>query len=399
MIPMLTQAAAMLSVLVAVALANGARAEDAEAGPVTKYAQLHALVDGEGDQPSVGPLVKGPDGNFYGTTGYGGAFDHGTVYRMAPDGALQVLYSFKGLLDGGSPQGLTYRNGEFYGVTSGGGVNSCGTFFRIGMDGDVSVIQWFGQGRSPLCHPRNSLMLSSDGHFYGISVGGDGALYRISPSGAIKVVHVFGSADVDGVGPLAPPVEDGNGYLYGTTQAGGVHLAGTVYRISKAGGPLAVLHSFAGISGNDGALPYSGLVWVGRMLYGTTYTGGVFNGGTVYRVSPAAGGPYDVVHSFSYAPGQPREPCAGLVYAPDGRLYGTTCTSSIGGFGTYGTVYRITLDGQLTLLHTFGELPRRIDGTFPSADLLLSGSSTFYGTTLMGGARDRGTIFKLSVIN
>ncbi|MGM9489320.1 choice-of-anchor tandem repeat GloVer-containing protein [Ideonella sp. YS5] len=390
----------MLGVLVAVAIAAGARAEGAEAGLVaTKYAQLHALGAGEGDQPSSGTLVKGPDGNFYGTTYYGGASDHGTVYRMAPNGAMQVLYSFTGLLDGGSPQGLTYRNGQFYGVTSGGGANGCGTFYRMGLDGDVSVIQWFGQGRSPLCHPRKTLMLSSDGHFYGISVGGDGALYRISAAGATKVRHVFSNTGADGSGPLGAPVEDGSGNLYGTTQAGGVHFAGILYRISKAGGPMAVLHSFAGISGDDGAEPYSGLVWVGRMLYGTTYKGGAFNGGTVYRVSPSPGGAYQVVHSFSYAPGQPREPCAGLVYAPDGQLYGTTCTSSIGGFGTFGTVYRITLDGQLTLLHTFGDLPRRVDGAHPGADLLLVGSSTFYGTTLLGGASDRGTVFKLSVVN
>lgn len=391
---------ALLIVLVAMALADGARAEGAEAGPVaTKYAQLHALGAGEGDQPSAGTLVKGPDGNFYGTTHYGGAFDHGTVYRMAPDGAIQVLYSFSGLLDGGSPQGLTYRNGEFYGVTSVGGVNDCGTFYRIGLDGDVSVIHWFGQGRSPLCHPRQVLMLSSDGQFYGISVGGHGALYRVSPAGATKVLHVFSNTGPDGSGPLGSLVEDSNGNLYGTTQAGGTHFAGIVYRISKVGGPMAVLHSFAGISGDDGAIPYSGLVWAGRMLYGTTHKGGAFDGGTVYRVSPSAGGPYEVVHSFSYAPGQPREPCAGLVYAPDGQLYGTTCTSSIGGFGTFGTVYRITLDGQLTLLHTFGDLPRGIDGAHPWADLLLVGSSTFYGTTLLGGASDRGTIFKLSVVN
>lgn len=84
---------------------------------------LHSFDGSDGDGPAA-ELVQGTDGNFYGTTGYGGASNDGTAFRITPSGALTTLYSFNGS-DGSGPYGLVQgSDGSFYGTTGGGGANN-----------------------------------------------------------------------------------------------------------------------------------------------------------------------------------------------------------------------------------------------------------------------------------
>ena len=48
-------------------------------------------------------MIRGHDGNYYGTTSFGGAHNLGTVYRMSASGAVTALYSFAGP-DGEEPR-------------------------------------------------------------------------------------------------------------------------------------------------------------------------------------------------------------------------------------------------------------------------------------------------------
>src|ERR1019366_9225241 len=72
----------------------------------------------DGDSP-VDALALGRDGNFYGMTAGGGAYGHGTVFKMTPGGSLTNLYSFTGGADGYAPSGQLAQgtDGNFYGVT------------------------------------------------------------------------------------------------------------------------------------------------------------------------------------------------------------------------------------------------------------------------------------------
>ena len=76
-----------------------------------------------------------------------------------------------------------------------------------------------------------------------------------------------------------------NGSFYGTTQNGGTNLAGTVFQLT-AGGTVPDLYSFTG--GDDGATPFAALAQgPDGNFYGTTFQGGAYDNGTVFRMTPS----------------------------------------------------------------------------------------------------------------
>jgi uncharacterized repeat protein (TIGR03803 family) len=109
-----------------------------------------------------------------------------------------------------------------------------------------------------------------------------------------KVIYTF-TGGIDGAAPDAGLTVDAAGNFYGTTRYGGSAGAGSVFRLSNTGTgwSLTTLYSFAG--GNDGTNPEAGVVFGpdGR-LYGTTRNGGgvgcEFYGGcgTVFSLTPSA---------------------------------------------------------------------------------------------------------------
>lgn len=127
-------------------------------------------------------------------------------------------------------------------------------------------------------------------------------------------------------------------------------------------------------------------------LYGTTYGGGTYGAGTVFKVTPD--GTETVIHSFTNG-SDGGQPVSNLTLGRDGNLYGTTvhggtCSSSITGCGV---VFKLTLNGSETVLHTFGDFP---DGANPWAGLIWDSRGNLYGTTLNGGTAQKGTVFKVT---
>jgi uncharacterized repeat protein (TIGR03803 family) len=147
-----------------------------------------------------------------------------------------------------------------------------------------------------------------------------------------KVLHSFNGGD--GANPAAGLIFDAAGNLYGTTTGGGTSGYGTVFELTPMGGggwTETILYSFG--NGTDGAIPYAGLIFdAAGNLYGTTFGGGPYGGaGTVFELTPTAGGGWTetVLHSFNGGDGA--NPVAGLIFDAAGNLYGTTT-----GGGTYG---------------------------------------------------------------
>jgi uncharacterized repeat protein (TIGR03803 family) len=313
-------------------------------GYTTLYSFVQYTTDGE--SPEAG-LVQGSDDNFYGTTYSGGTVGAGTVFRISPSGSYTSLYSFVGLpVDGQNPQaGLVQgSDGNFYGTTEAGGSASVGTVFRISPSGSETLLYSFGSSPNDGYYPKDGLVQGSDGNFYGTTyeggTNGYGTVFRISPSGNETTLHSFGSSPTDGHLPEAGLVQGSDGNFYGTTDYGGSASVGTVFRINPSGSYEEILHSFTG-SPYDGSNPQSGLVQGSDgNFYGTTYYGGVYDAGTVFRISPS--GSYTNLYSFAGSPWGPlggsstdgAYPQSGLVQGSDGNFYGTTYGGATNGEGT-----------------------------------------------------------------
>jgi uncharacterized repeat protein (TIGR03803 family) len=182
----------------------------------------------DGDAPAAG-LVQATNGNFYGTTYYGGAHGDGTVFEITVGGKLTTLYSFCSkaeCTDGTAPEAglLQATNGNFYGTTSD----------------------------------------------YG-TVYGDGTVFEITAGGELTTLYSFCSKAecTDGTAPEAGLLQATNGNLYGTTEAGGAHGYGTVFSLAVGLGPFVK------------TLPPSGNVGMAVIILGNDLTGAThvtFNG-------------------------------------------------------------------------------------------------------------------------
>jgi uncharacterized repeat protein (TIGR03803 family) len=387
------------------------------AAPPERLTTLHAFSGADGSNPRAA-LLRGADGNFYGTTYRGGRGD-GTVFKLTRTGRFATLHEFNGA-DGSLPSGSLVRrsahpghdghgcdredaneqagprtksfreghhhcdrdHGSFFGTTEGGGAGSAGTVFRITTRGVLTSLHDFrgSDGSAP-----SGLVRGDDGNFYGATQSGgpsqNGTIFKITAAGVLTTLHAFSGGD--GAAPRAALAQGSDGNFYGTTEFGGSANSGTVFRITPAG-VLATLHAFS--FGEDGALPLAGLIQ-GRdgNFYGTTFQG-ARGYGTVFRMTPA--GTLTTLHAFFPGDGEGSNPFAGLVQGKDGGYYGTT---EEGGANGLGTVFRVTAEGEFTTLHAFDGS----DGSNPEAGLTRADEDASYGTTANGGPHGGGVIFKI----
>jgi uncharacterized repeat protein (TIGR03803 family) len=255
----------------------------------------------DGYGPGVG-LTRGNDGNLYGVTMGGGAGNFGTVFRFSTNGTETMLYSFAGSTnDGYEPLSalILGSDGNFYGTTFFGGITNVasigfvdtlglGTVFRISPGGSYQLLHLFGS-TVPDGFAPGQLVQANDGNFYGVAFEGGtftnhGAVFRITPGGSESLFYSFGSQPGDGSSPSSLIVgSDGN--FYGTTTKGGTNDIGAVFRLSP-GGSESVLYSF-GSQPNDGNDPLGWLTQGAEgNFYGTTAKGGSGNG-TIFQLTGA----------------------------------------------------------------------------------------------------------------
>jgi uncharacterized repeat protein (TIGR03803 family) len=242
----------------------------------------------DGGEPEAG-LVQGIDSNFYGTTFSGGLTNScscGTVFKITPQGTLTTLWRFTGGNDGGEPtaglvQGI---DSNFYGTTSFYGTNTQGTVFKITSAGTLTPLWQFGGG-SDGSYPAAGLVQGSDSNLYGTASqggSGNGTVFKITSAGTLTPLHSFIAA-TGGDTPAAALLQANDGLFYGTTSAGGSNGVGIVFRISSTGG-FTNLYTFTGHT--DGSDPEAALVQgIDSNFYGTTYSGGTSNAGTVFKFS------------------------------------------------------------------------------------------------------------------
>jgi uncharacterized repeat protein (TIGR03803 family) len=363
----------------------------------TTLYSFHGIPDG---WAPVSKLVMDADGNLYGTTYNGGdsnacPFGCGTIFKVDPAGTESVLHSFN-KDDGRDVDSdlIIDSSGNLYGVTSGGGIFDRGTVFKFDTNQSLSTLYTFNDQTSGGSDPRGGLLRDANGNLYGTTVSGhvpdcyDGTIFKLSPSGQISYLHCFSGPD--GYAPFAKLARDVSG-TYGTTAFGGAFNSGSVFTLNRDGS-VTVLHSFS--KGPD-AQPLASLaVDAGANLYGTTE--GSFTSlhcqdhggcGTVFKLDPS--GNETVLHLFTGG-ADGSVPQASVLLDKRGNLYGTTTQ---GGLYNRGTLFRISASGNLKVLHDFAG---GADGSHPQGGLIRDSAGNLYGTTLAGGVADAGTVFKLS---
>jgi uncharacterized repeat protein (TIGR03803 family) len=362
------------------------------------YSSLHVFGRSKGDGTYPQADLIDVEGTLYGTTSAGGASGGGTVFSITTSGKENVLHSFGGP-DGAEPMGrLLNVKGMLYGTTASGGANGGGTVFSMSPDGTEKVLHSFDY---PYSFPQSggvipeAGLINVNGTLYGttsqggaVVCGGDGyycgTVFSITTSGKnFKVLYSFGKKTYDGQTPYAPLLNV-NGTLYGTTTSGGTNGRGTVFSITPAG-KERVVYSF-GSSSYDGTTPFSALIDVGDVLFGTTSASGAGQGGTVFSIT--TNGRLTTIHSFKGSNGS--APLADL-YNLKGVLYGTT---SVGGANNLGTVFRLTKVGKAMVLYSFTDG----SGQEPRAGLASVGG-TLYGTTFgakIGSIQNYGNVFSIA---
>jgi uncharacterized repeat protein (TIGR03803 family) len=257
---------------------------------------------------------------------------------------LTVLYNFGGKkADPKYPQGFIAqgRDGNLYATTPYGGTFRDGTVYRITPEGNLTVLYDLHKGSG-----FSGLTLGTDGDFYGATVTGGsggnggqgyGTVFKTTSVGKLTTLYDFSGQNYDAY-PHAPPIQARDGNFYGTT-----------------------------------AGDFNG------------------NGGTVYKMTPS--GAESTLFKFDRTDGAaPADP---LIQATDSNFYGTTSSGGkSGACGQYGcgTVFRLTPQGHLTVLHNFGAG----DGFYPADPLIQGTDQNFYGTAQYGGPNALGVVFKIT---
>jgi uncharacterized repeat protein (TIGR03803 family) len=369
--------------------------------PAQNYQVLHYFQSGQDGAGPISGVVFDPHGNLYGVT-----YDiFGVVYELKHINSawLSVPLFELGFQKGSFPQGGIIRgpDGSWFGTTSKGGSQncSCGVVFNLKppMNATSFVLQgWnedilyeFTGGADGNTPGYGNLVFDQAGNLYGTTeqggVYGQGAVYKLTRSNGgwtESVIYSF-SGFADGGAPYGGLVFDKAGNLYGTTTSGGAYQSGTVYELTPSGQTWneTVLHSFYGPT--DGSFPSDTLMFdAAGNLYGTAYSGGIdMYSGSVFELSVSNGvWNFAVLHLLDFSKGEGAAPLAGVTMDAAGNLYGTTLG---GGYYDDGTVFKLTYTNGYwvySTVYSFGN-----EGNSPFGGVTLDGQGNLYGTAFAGG--------------
>jgi uncharacterized repeat protein (TIGR03803 family) len=381
--------------------------------------QFHGKADGRGPGSS---LIEDSEGNLYGITQGGGNLNCnnnnnqgpgcGVVFKLGKSGDITILHRFQGATDGVWPQASLIRDeqGNLYGTTSQGGETTCtvshepgkgcGTIFRIDPCGHEVILYRF-KNMTDGAFPVSSLYRDAAGNLWGTASSGGffgssqcktvgcGTVFRLNPEGKLTSWPFLGGPN-DGANPVAGLTADAKGNLYGTTQNGGIHQGGTLFKITPSTYKRTLLHYFGNFQTGDASFPNGNLIFANGALYGVSYSGGSQAGGAVYEWNAYGEkilASFEQGSSMSYLFLQ-----GALARDPEGNLYGTTEDGEENSF--FGELYELDPAGNATVLHYFGG--DTTDGGLPLGGVILDSAGHLYGTTSQGGTDNAGTVYELT---
>ena len=322
---------------------------------------LYTFRGGPDGANPVSRVVFGPDGTLYGTTTAGGGSGSGTVFNLRPPATVceatecpwneTILYRFTGLSDGGAPQygDLVFDTaGNIYGTASGGGLScpqgTCGVVFKLTPSGGgwtESVLYRFTGGNDGGV-PYSGVTFDAAGNLYGTTTMGgahsDGTAYELTPSASgwtETTLYAFGGSDLS-YSPFGGLIFDRQGDLFGTA-FGGPNGAGTVYELEPSNGGWAynLVYGFSGYAGPRDTPTMD----AGGNIFLTDLNTGPEQAGSVYKLTPGAGG-WTATDLYDFNGDRDgAAPFGNVVWDADGNVYGTT---TLGGTNNLGIVFEIT---------------------------------------------------------
>ena len=397
--------------------------------PTIAFTTITDFGEGDGQYPSA--LAQGTDGNFYGATYYGPRSTDGLYgfgFYLTPAGSVTLLdYSCTTNYCEGSKAsaGLTLAgDGNFYGTTAYGGtgkyrnVNHAGTVYRANSQKGLTTVHSFCN--QPACQdgddPYAPVTLGSDGNLYGTTtVGGlhnAGIAYILTLTGKFNTLHSFcaeaNCADGGNPGSL---IQATDGNFYGVASGGtGAYCiqagdCGMIFKMTPNGVTTALYNFCSQINCADGFGPRVVMQAADGNLYGLTGNGGAFatnnltGSGTIFKLTLQ--GQITTLYSFCAVDGcQYGTVASSLIQATDGNFYGVIDDGE--GAKCYfangcGTIFELTSTGVYSTLYTFCEELGEFcsDGIFPEG-IIQATDGNFYGTTGRGGPSGYGTAFQLS---
>jgi uncharacterized repeat protein (TIGR03803 family) len=359
------------------------------------FAVIKSFSEATTGKMPYGNLVQGNDGALYGMTYVGGAAEYGTVFKLTlPTNLFSIVKNLDYYTTGGYPYGSMTKasDGTLYGMISSGGSQGGGTIFKLSTAGAFSVLKNL-EATTTGSNPGGSLTPGGTGIFYGTTTGGGnhgfGTVFKFTLPSSIAVLRHLNRA-TDGSSPNGSLYRDSDGSLYGMTNAGGgsagsISNGGTIFKITSVGS-FSVLVQLP--DGGKGMAPQESLVQAADgNFYGTTAEGGTDGFGTVYKLCTS--GSYTVLRSLTPANGA--NPKGSLVQGRDGNFYGTTYNE---GSNSLGTIFRMTPAGVVTVLKNLDAA----SGKHPEGNLVqgIGSDTAFYGMTTRGGNNEQGTIFKIT---
>jgi uncharacterized repeat protein (TIGR03803 family) len=368
----------------------------------------------------TGGLAFDAGGNLYGTTSGGGAAD-ATIFRLSPssDGrwTYSLLYTLTISQGSAVEPSLTLDSARnLYGTSMNGGAYDFGTVFKLSPEQTtteawtLTVLHSFDPFVNDGSGPWDKVILDKAGNVYGTTRdgGADGAaggvVFELTPGSHgdwnEEILYGF-PANRDGCCSRAELIFDGAGNLYGTAAGDGGPpcYCGVVFELRHA--PTAwnetVLHRF---QGPDGSKPITGLVFDAKNnLYGTTQEGGANGEGTVFKLTPTAGGRWK--HTILYDFPQFQNgggPVSTLAFDKAGNLYGTAAGGIETCSGGCGVVYKLApgSNGKWTysVLHRFTD---KKDGAEPNGAVVFDKTGKhLYGTAIFGGSYNQGVVYEIT---
>ncbi len=334
-----------------------------------------------------------------------------TIFATALVGSAAWGQTFKVLHAFGdeaySQYGLVFDGqGNLYGVTVYGG-DGYGTAYQLKPNSDgtwtETVIHAFSDSGGT--YPSSSLILDSQGNLYG-SASGQGhypdAIYQLTPNSngtwTESALYQFPPGSPEGSNP-GQLTFDAAGNVFGTTRFGGVNESGTVFNLDRLSGwQESLLFTFDGFPNNQsgggafGAIAFDSA----GSLYGTTLGGGTYDSGVIYKLTKQ-GNAWQQTVLYNFAGGSDGNAPWGVVFGPDGSLYGITqvggSTENVFCFLGCGTVFKLTpdSDGTWTKSTLYVFRGGRRDGAIPTTSVTFDQAGNIYGTTAAGGNSGNGS--------